>query len=393
MGGTAPQSRTQVMTRPRAQAAIGVDASRAVLSVRTGTEHYAAALLQALAALPEVAARSFVLYVNLTDERTATERLGFELPPAWSVRAIPFPRLWTHARLSAEMVTRRPGVLFVPSHVVPLVHPRRTVVTVHDLGYLYYPEAHTRFSRLYLHLSTMYSARVARRVIAISEATKRDLIERYRIQPQKIRVVYHGCDEAFAPVLDPMVLQAASAKYGIEGAYCLHVGTLQPRKNLGLLVEAWDILRERMASPPRLLLAGKRGWLYESLVRSVEERGLGDLIRFADYVERADLPALYSGALALTFPSLYEGFGLPALEAMSCGTPVIASNVSSIPEVVGDAGLLLDPHDAAAWAGAVDRLAAAEVARRDMSRLGMERAAGFTWERCARETYAVLTGK
>ncbi|HET9494547.1 MAG TPA: glycosyltransferase family 1 protein, partial [Chloroflexia bacterium] len=273
---------------------------------------------------------------------------------------------------------------------VPPVHPRRTVVTVHDLGYLYYPEAHTRFSRLYLHLSTMYSARAARRVIAISEATKRDLVERYRIQPRKIRVVYHGRDEAFVPVLDPAVLQATSAKYGIEGAYCLHVGTLQPRKNLGLLVDAWAMLRERMQSPPKLLLAGKRGWLYEPLMRSVEERELGGLIRFADYVDRPDLPALYSGALALTFPSLYEGFGLPALEAMSCGTPVIASSASSIPEVVGDAGLLLDPHDAASWAGAVERLASDNGARRDMSRRGLERAAAFTWERCARETYAVL---
>ena len=381
------------MPQPQLQSTIGVDASRAVLAVRTGTEHYAAALLGALAELPEAAARRFALYVNLPDERAAIERLGFALPPAWHVRAIPFPRLWTHARLSAEMLVRRPRVLFVPSHVVPVVHPRRTVVTVHDLGYLYYPEAHTRFSRLYLHLSTMYSARAARRVIAISEATKRDLVERYHIPPGKIRVVYHGRDEAFRPVSEPNVLQAAAAKYGVQGRYCLHVGTLQPRKNLGLLVEAWAMLRERMESPPKLLLAGKRGWLYEPLVRSVEERGLGDLIRFADYVERADLPALYSGALALTFPSLYEGFGLPALEAMSCGTPVIASSASSIPEVVGDAGLLLDPHDAAAWAGAVERLSSDEASRRDMSRKGLERAAQFTWEQCARETFDVLTGK
>jgi glycosyltransferase involved in cell wall biosynthesis len=381
------------MPQQQLQSTIGVDASRAVLAVRTGTEQYAAALLGALAELPEAAARQFALYVNLPDERAAIERLGFDLPPAWHVRAIPFPRLWTHVRLSAEMLARRPGVLFVPSHVVPVVHPRRTVVTVHDLGYLYYPEAHTRFSRLYLHLSTMYSARAARRVIAVSEATKRDLVERYHIPPGKIRVVYHGRDEAFRPVSEPNVLQAAAAKYGVQGPYCLHVGTLQPRKNLGLLVQAWVMLRERMESPPKLLLAGKRGWLYEPLVRSVEERGLGDLIRFADYVERADLPALYSGALALTFPSLYEGFGLPALEAMSCGTPVIASNASSIPEVVGDAGLLLDPHDAAAWAGAVERLSADDVMRRDMSRKGLERAAQFTWERCARETFDVLVGK
>jgi glycosyltransferase involved in cell wall biosynthesis len=291
------------------------------------------------------------------------------------------------------MVMRRPGTLFVPSHVVPLVHPRRTAVTVHDLGYLYYPEAHTRFSRLYLHLSTMYSARTAQRVIAISEATKRDLMERYGVAPGKIRVVYHGRDEAFRPVSDPAVLRATAAKYGIEGVYCLHVGTLQPRKNLGLLVEAWAMLRERMERPPKLLLAGKRGWLYEPLVRSVEERGLGDLVKFADYVERADLPALYSGALAFTFPSLYEGFGLPALEAMSCGTPVVASNASSIPEVVGDAGLLLDPRDVGAWAGAVEQLSYDDAAQRDMSRKGLARAGRFTWERCARETFGVLVGK
>jgi glycosyltransferase involved in cell wall biosynthesis len=381
------------MTRARLRTAIGVDASRAALAVRTGTEHYAAALLEALAGLPEAAARPFVLYVNLPDEQTGRERLGFDLPGTWSMRAIPFPRLWTHARLSAEMVMRRPGTLFVPSHVVPLVHPRRTAVTVHDLGYLYYPEAHTRFSRLYLHLSTMYSARTAQRVIAISEATKRDLMERYGVAPGKIRVVYHGRDEAFRPVSDPAVLRATAAKYGIEGVYCLHVGTLQPRKNLGLLVEAWAMLRERMERPPKLLLAGKRGWLYEPLVRSVEERGLGDLVKFADYVERADLPALYSGALAFTFPSLYEGFGLPALEAMSCGTPVVASNASSIPEVVGDAGLLLDPRDVGAWAGAVERLSHDDAAQRDMSRKGLARAGRFTWERCARETFGVLVGK
>jgi glycosyltransferase involved in cell wall biosynthesis len=205
--------------------------------------------------------------------------------------------------------------------------------------------------------------------------------------------VYHGRDEAFRPVSDPAVLRAMAAKYGIEGAYCLHVGTLQPRKNLGLLVEAWAVLRERMESPPKLLLAGKRGWLYEPLVRSVEERGLGDLVKFADYVERADLPALYSGALAFTFPSLYEGFGLPALEAMSCGTPVVASNASSIPEVVGDAGLLLDPRDVGAWAGAVERLSHDDAAQRDMSRKGLARAGRFTWERCARETFGVLVGK
>jgi len=170
------------------------------------------------------------------------------------------------------------------------------------------------------------------------------------------------------------------------------VGTLQPRKNLSILVEAWDMLRARVAQPPMLLLAGKRGWLYDGLLQAVQSRGLGDLIKFADYVEREDLPALYSGALALTFPSLYEGFGLPALEAMSCGTPVLASTASSVPEVVGDAGILLDPNDAGAWADAVERIMQDGALREELSRKGLARAAQFTWERCARQTMRVLSG-
>jgi glycosyltransferase involved in cell wall biosynthesis len=370
---------------------LGIDASRAVLAQRTGTEHYSASLLHALAELPEARQHPVTLYVNLLGGRQdAIDRLGFDLPANWQVRAIPFPRLWTHVRLSWEMLTRPPRTLFVPSHVVPLWHPRRTVVTIHDLGYLPYPQAHTRLSRLYLHLSTWFSARAARRVIAISEATKRDLIKHYRIKPGKIKVVYHGHDPIFAPVTDAAKIEQTLAKYGIHEPYCIHVGTLQPRKNLGVLVEAWALLRGRMDDPPMLLLAGKRGWLYESLLSSVQERNLGDLIKFADYVERDDLPALYSGALAMTFPSLYEGFGLPPLEAMSCGTPVLASTASSVPEVVGDAGILLDPNDAHSWASAVERVRQDTPLRAELSRKGVERAAQFTWERCARQTFDVL---
>src|SRR4051812_27060943 len=277
---------------------IGIDASRAVLSQRTGTEHYSASLLRAIAELPEARERHIILYANVSNPQSAIRNLQFDLPAAWQVRAIPFPRLWTHVRLSWEMLTRPPRTLFVPSHVVPLWHPRRTVVTIHDLGYLEYPQTHTRISRFYLHLSTWFSVHVARRVIAISEATKRDLIKHYKIKPGKIEVIYHGRDPIFTPVTDEGKIGLTPAKYGITQPYCIHVGTLQPRKNLGILVEAWDLLRARMESPPQLLLAGKRGWLYDSLLQSVQESNLSDLIKFADYVERDDLPTLYSAALA-----------------------------------------------------------------------------------------------
>lgn len=376
---------------PARQPAIGIDASRAILAQRTGTEHYSASLLAALAALPEAAARPVTLYVNSGNPQSAIQNLQFSLPAAWQVRAIPFPRLWTHVRLSWEILRHAPQALFVPSHVVPLWHPRQTTVTIHDLGYLSYPQAHKRLSRLYLHVSTWFSARTARRVIAISEATKRDLIKHYKVDPHKIEVIYHGRDPIFAPIHDQLKLRETAAKYGVTSPYCIHVGTLQPRKNLGVLIEAWSILRETMEQPPQLLLAGKRGWMYNALFEAVKASGLGDLIKFADYVDRDDLPALYSGALALTFPSHYEGFGLPALEAMSCGTPVIASNVTSLPEVVGDAGILLNSDDERAWATSIMQLAASTAQQQDLSRQCLARASNFTWEKCARQTWDVLT--
>ncbi|MEO6458139.1 MAG: glycosyltransferase family 1 protein [Chloroflexia bacterium] len=378
-------------TKPQNYLTIGVDASRALTEQKTGTEHYSASLLEALARLPEAQHYKAILYVNSISEVEARGKLGFEPPTSWQIRAIPFPQLWTHARLSVEMITGRPDVLFVPSHVVPLLHPQRTVVTIHDLGYLYYPQAHTRGSRFYLHISTLFSVRAARQVIAISEATKHDLVDKYKVPNRKIKVIYHGRDPLFQPVSDQAKIRDVAARYGVAQPYCLHVGTLQPRKNLGLLIETWDALRQTMENPPQLLLAGRRGWLYSSLLESIRAKGLGDLIKLADYVERDDLPALYSGAVALTFPSLYEGFGLPPLEAMSCGTPVLASNSSSLPEVVGNAGILLDPHDPAAWTDALRRVISDPQLRAEMSRKGLERAAQFTWEKCATETLALLT--
>ena len=173
---------------------------------------------------PEVRERSISLYVNVNNPQSAIRNLQFDLPKAWRVRAIPFPRLWTHLRLSWEMMIRAPGTLFVPSHVVPLWHPRHTVVTVHDLGYLEYPQAHKRFSWLYLHLSTWFSAHAASKVIAISEATKRDLIKHYKIEPSKIEVIYHGRDPIFTPVTDQTKIDTVLAKYGVTPA------VLHPRR-------------------------------------------------------------------------------------------------------------------------------------------------------------------
>lgn len=359
---------------------VGIDASRAMRARRTGIENYSLQLIRHLLALGSD--HRFRLY---SDRVPPAGLLGADVCP--ELRVIPFPRLWTHVRLSGEMLRRPPDVLFVPAHVLPLLHPRRSVVTVHDLGYLYYPEAHTRWQRVYLHWSTRWNARQSTHIVVDSEATKADLAERYCVPAEKMTAVYPGRDETLRPVTDPAMLAAVRARYGLGEQYILHVGTLQPRKNLLRLVEAFARIGDRGV---QLVLAGKRGWLAEPLLRRVEELGLSQAVRFPGYVEEADLPALLSGAACFAFPSLYEGFGFPVLEAQACGTPVVASNASSIPEVAGDGALLVDAHDTAALAQAMVRVLSDETLRAELIARGLANVQRFSWRRCAEQTLAIL---
>lgn len=356
-------------------ARIGIDASRMATTRRTGTEQYTAHLVGALVRLE--ARHRLTLYFN-----------GPLAPaPAWpehvEIRAMPFPRLWTHLRLSWEVARRSPDLLFVPAHVLPLVRPRRTVVTIHDLGYLFFPHAHTPRRRLELHLSTAWNVRKATRVIAVSQATKDDLVRRYGVPAGRVRVVHHGVTSRFRPTDAPAVL----ARYGLPQRYLLYLGTLQPRKNIERLLQAYARLSP--GAPP-LVLAGARGWYFERIARAVDELELRERLFFPGYVADEDVPAILSAATALVYPSLYEGFGLPALEAMACGTPVITARSSSLPEVVGEAGLLVDPLNVEELSESMERLLADASLREELRRQGLERARSFTWERCARETMAVL---
>lgn len=364
---------------------IGIDASRAAARERTGTENYSLNLIRHLLALQS--GHRYRLYFN----RPPTVGL-FPTTADLELRVMPFPRLWTHLRLSWEMARQPPDVLFVPAHVLPLVHPRLSVVTVHDLGYLYYPGAHRLLDRLYLDLSTRYNARAASRVIAVSQATKDDLVQHYGLEPDKITVVYSGWDETMQPVEDEATIEKVKARYHIRGAYVLYVGTLQPRKNLGHLLEAYAIVRKqaKRGETPGLVIAGRKGWLYDQIFQQVERLGLEGGVIFPGYVPQDDLPALLSGARLFVLPSLYEGFGLPVLEAMACGTPVLCSNVSSLPEVAGDAALLVDPLDVKSMAEAMNRLLQEEGLRTQLVERGYRQARQFSWDRCARETLAVL---
>jgi glycosyltransferase involved in cell wall biosynthesis len=281
------------------------------------------------------------------------------------------------------MARRPPDLLFVPAHVLPLVRPRRAVVTIHDLGYLSFPQSHTRRQRLELQLSTAWNARAAARIIAVSQATRDDLVRHYRVPAGKIAVVHHGVEPRFRPTPDP----AAPARYGLPARYLLYLGTLQPRKNLERLLQAYAGLP---GEAPPLVLAGARGWYFTRIAAAIAALGLAGRVLLPGYIADDDVPALLTAATALVYPSLYEGFGLPALEAMACGTPVIAANSSSLPEVVGTAGLLVDQLQVDEIAAAMQRLLADEALRGTLSRQGRERAALFSWDRCARETLSVL---
>ncbi len=351
---------------------VGIDASRAASTVPTGTEGYSYHLIKAL--LPRLVDRYRVrLYFRSVP---SLEFSGAEL------RVIPLPRLWTHLRLSWEMVRQQPALLFVPAHVLPLIIPARTVVTVHDLGYLYFPHAHTLRQRAYLDWSTRRNARLAAHVLADSVATRDALIAEYGTSPEKISVAYPGYDQTLKPVRDPERLIAVRERYGIPGEYLLYLGSIQPRKNLVRLIRAFAQLLPRRPGLS-LVLAGKSGWLSGPIYREVRALDLEERVIFAGYIAEDDKAALLSGARCFAFPSLYEGFGFPVLEAQACETPLLASTTSSLPEVVGEGGLLVDPLDESAIARGLMCLLEDEPLRRNLVARGKENLRRFSWDRTA----------
>jgi len=284
-----------------------------------------------------------------------------------------------------------PGVdLFhATDHLLPYFRRIKSVFTLHDLIFLFHPETHKPLNRWFLTLMMPRFLRAADAVIAVSECTKRDAIRFYRIPEEKISVIYEGVNPRFRPA-DPETIAAVRARYNLPEHFILYVGTIEPRKNLTALLEAFHHLLA--THDLRLVIVGKKGWLYEGFFRRLRELGLGDRVIFTGYVPDEDLPAIYSAADLFVFPSLYEGFGLPVLEAMACGTPVICSNTSSLPEVAGDAAFLVDPTDVCSLAGAMEQALTDEHLRSELMAKGLERARWFTWEKAAAKTLEVYRG-
>ncbi len=297
---------------------------------------------------------------------------------------------WEQTALPVAAMQSRLDLLHCPVNVRPVLAPCPTVITVHDLIFLRTPGSHHPAKKFYLSAMTGWSARRSAHVVAVSEATRKDVIELLAVDPRRVTTVHNGVGEEFKPVAEQQRLEFRRKK-GIDGRVVLYVGTLEPRKNLPTLLRAFkQVAGEPDMSDVSLLIGGSKGWYYSEIFATAERLGLDPgRVRFLGRVPDEELPLWYNIATVFAYPSLYEGFGLPALEAMACGTPVLASDASALPEVIGDAGLLLDPSDEGAWAEGMRLLLADGGRRAALSRLGIEQAKRFSWRSSAQETAAV----
>jgi glycosyltransferase involved in cell wall biosynthesis len=356
---------------------IAIDASRTTTGRVTGTERYSLDITRALIHLNDTLdhPHHITLYFRDTPEPDL-------FPPSDNVthKVITARRMWTHTAFAWQLFRDRPDVTWVPAHTLPFIFPGKATVTVHDIGYRVYPGAHPLRQRIPLEIYTRFSAWRANVVIADSAATAQDITRFYGTSPDKIEVVYPG-------VTIPLVgdIEATRAKYKLPERYWLYLGTLQPRKNIGMIVSAyhqWRAVHGELEIG--LVLAGGKGWQFR------ENWVYGADIHLTGYIDEADKGALLAGAYGLVFPSLYEGFGFPVVEAMGVGTPVICADNSSLPEVGGDAVMFVKANNVMFIADRMNVLTEYPKMRAEMVRRGKLQAAKFTWEDAAWDVLSVL---
>ena len=363
---------------------IAIDA-HAVGTGLAGNETYVASLVEALAEVDQT--NRYTLYVTKAE---AVERFHGRWPNFEVRRTLPHtPLVRVPVTLSAELRRRPVDVLHV-QYTAPPAAPCPVVATIHDLSFEHIRATFKRRSWMQLRLTVRRTARRAREVVTLSEFSRRDLIDTYGLPPERVTVTPAAAAPRFRPAAAEEI-QRVRHVYGITREYVLAVGSIQPRKNLARLFAAYASLRRARGGDklPQLVVVGKRAWLYEETLRAARECGIDSEVIFTGYAPEADLPALYSGAFCFVYPSYFEGFGLPPLEAMACGTAVVAADRTSLPEVVGDAGLLVNPFDADEIAGALARLIDDETLRATLAGRGLGRAARFDWRDTARRTLEV----
>ncbi len=362
---------------------IGIDGNEANIKQRVGSNQYAFELLKALRA--KRIAHRVVVYLRdepLPDMPKESEN--------WQYRVIRPRKFWTQWRLPLDLYLHqpRPEIFFSPGHYSPRFCPVPFVVSIMDLGYLRFPEQFTKKDLYQLTNWTARSIKKADHLFAISETTKNDIIKRYQVPEKKITVTYPGHDKRkFQISNSKFQINKVKRKYKIENDYILFLGSLRPSKNIEGLIEAFKLSIINYQLSITLVIAGKKGWLYQTIFDRVKELGLTKRVVFTGFVDEEDVPALVAGAKVFTLPSFWEGFGIPVIEAMACGVPVVVSNAGSLPEVVGEAGVIINPYQPEDIARGIKE---AIENRDELVKKGLEQAKKFSWEKCARETLSVL---
>jgi glycosyltransferase involved in cell wall biosynthesis len=359
----------------------GIDARIAYYS-QGGIRHYVLHLITELAKIDRET--EYVVLRSRKDGQQYSWEESVQTVSCWT----PSHHRWERLALSLEIARLRLDLLHSPDFIPPSFGSARSVITIHDLNFIHYPQFLTRESNRFYNRQLRWAVSKADHILADSRATMEDLIALVQVPREKVTVVHLAADAQFVPAARHVVTRTL-AKYGMQPGYLLYVGTLEPRKNVVGLLEAYRLLVDEGATAGHLVLVGKKGWLYEDIFRQVKALKLSERVHFLHRVPDTDLPPLYSGAAVFVLPSFYEGFGLPALEAMACGAPVVVADRASLPEVVGEAGLLVDPDDPQELADTLARVLGDSELAAAMSVMGQERAATFSWERTARETLRV----
>jgi len=401
---------------------IGIDGSRAFLKQRTGIEEYSYQVIKHLrdklndsqARLASTSgfreSRRVVLYIK------HNQKIDFELPQMWSVKKLWSPRLWTQIRLSLELLLNPVDVLFIPAHTVPIIHPKNTIVTIHGLEYEFVPAAYSSWAIFYMRTIIKNSCRWAKKIIAVSNNTKKDLCELYEFSEEKIEVVYEGYEKKFKVQSSKFKV---NTKYQILNTkYLLFIGRLEERKNIVGIIKAFEILKEHYKIPHKLVLVGKFGYGEQKIIRELDRTNCANDIILPGYVSEEEKWELFKSADIFLFPTFYEGFGLPVLEAQSFGVPVVAGDNSSFPEITkinchsgfdpesshislnnsldsryrgnDSSALLVNPNNAEQIADAVYKLISDEKLKNDIIKNGYENVKRFSWAKCADEVRRVI---